>query len=177
MIVNSREKYGHLAKILHWLMAIVFVAMFFIAYVMTNIDKSHFRDSLYDFHKATGILLFMLAIVRLTWRALNVSPALPSAMRVWQQQAAKWNVIFLYAVMIIMPISGFLTSTLGGHPITFYGLITLAPLSHNAVASQFYSDVHEIVSYVFIGLFSLHVLGSLYHHYCLKDGLLKKMWL
>src|SRR3990167_10192373 len=176
MIKNTYHAYGHLTKILHWMMAIAFIVMFGIAYIMTNIDKSGFRDALYDFHKATGILLFILAICRLVWRSVNVNPTLPDTICTWQRQAAKYNIILLYLVMFFMPVTGFLTSTLGGHPISFYSVIVLAPLAEDPAVSLFFSNAHEIISYLFIAAFSMHVLGSLYHHYFLKDGLLRRMW-
>lgn len=175
MIKNSLTTYGFIAKSFHWLMALLFTGMFIVAYIMINIPKSEFRFSLYDLHKATGILLFTLVGLRLAWRFFNVQPELTN-IPTWQKIAAKGNIALLYLIMIIMPVSGFLTSTLGGHDISFYGIFTFAPLDHNAEYSEFFAEAHEYLSYLFIAAFSVHVLGSLYHHYFLRDGIFKKIW-
>lgn len=176
MIKNTHFSYGYLTKIFHWGMFLVFLAMFMIAYVMINIPRSDFMFSLYDLHKATGILLFCLAIFRLTWRAINPQPVLAHPLPTWQIVLVKGNIISLYIVMFLMPVTGFLTSTMGGHPISIYHLYVIAPLADDKATSLFFSEAHEYLSYFFIFIFSLHVLGSLYHHYFIKDDTLKRMW-
>ncbi len=175
MIKNTTSNYGIIAKSFHWLMAALLIGMFIIAYIMINMGKSPYRWTLYDIHKATGLLIFVLFAMRLFWRMLNTQPTLSHIPR-WQQRAAKTNILFLYLLMCIMPITGFLTSTLGGHDITFYGLFTITAYAHNEVASDFFGQAHEIISYLLIAAFSLHVMGALYHHFLLKDGVLKRMW-
>ena len=172
MMKNTLASYGHIAKFFHWLMAILFIGMFTVAYIMINMSKSDFRNSLYGLHKATGILLFSLVSLRLAWRLINSKPALPKTTSVWQRNVAKCNIAALYLLMFLMPMTGFLTSTLGGHDITFYGIFTISPLAHNSATSEFYSNAHEILSYMLIATFILHVMGAVYHHYFLKDNVL-----
>ncbi len=76
-----------------------------------------------------------------------------------------------------MPMTGFLTSTLGGHDISFYGIFTISPLAHNQSASAFFSAAHEILSYLLSIAFVFHIIGTLYHHYFLKDEIFKRMWI
>jgi cytochrome b561 len=177
MLKNTTSSYGYITKLFHWLMALMFIAMFTVAYIMINISKSDFRYSLYDFHKATGLLLFGLVALRLSWRAINVQPTLATSVPRWQHQAARWNIAALYLLMFAMPITGFLTSTLGGHDISFYTIFTIAPLAQNKSLSEFFSQAHEILFYLLIIAFTFHVIGSFYHHYFLKDDVLKRMWL
>ncbi len=81
----------------------------------------------------------------------------------------------LYILMLAMPITGFLSSTLANHAITFYGLFTILPLANNHTASRFFSKSHEIASYLLIMFFALHVIGAFYHHFFLKDDVLIRM--
>ena len=177
MLKNTLTSYGQVTKILHWLMAILFIMMFIIAYIMINIPKSEFRDTLYNLHKATGLLLFGLAGIRIIWRFINIQPQLTTALPLWQHHAARLNIIALYFFMFAMPMTGFLTSTLGGHDISFYNIFIISPFAHNKMASELFSEYHEILSYLLILVFSLHVLASLYHHYIIKDQILKRMWI
>jgi cytochrome b561 len=172
---NSKDHYGSVARWLHWGMAILFVMMFGVAYIMINIPKSDFRLSLYNLHKATGLLLFDLFMIRIVWRFLNIQPEEPQGLPLWQRLSAKSNVWLLYLLMIVMPVSGFLTSTLGGHDVMFYGIFTIPPFGHDPGLSAFYASAHEILSYVLIAVFALHVLGAGYHHFRLKDDVLVRM--
>jgi cytochrome b561 len=175
MMKNTRNTYGELAKFFHWLMALLLIGMYLVAYTMINISKSNFSDSLYDLHKATGLLLLGLVVLRLLWRVFNLQPALPKSVPIWQHYAAKWNIIGLYLLMFAMPITGFLASTLANHPITFYGLFTILPLANNYTESEFFSKSHEILSYFLIIFFALHVIGAFYHHFFLKNNVLIRM--
>ena len=176
MLTNSPTHYGYITRLIHWLMAALFIAMFIIAYIMTNIPKSDFRMSLYDLHKSTGLLLLGLLMIRMTWRYFNIKPDAIHSLPWWQKFTAQMTLVLLYALMLVMPFSGFLTSTLGGHDITIYGILTILPLGHNAAQSAFFAEAHEILSYLLIGFFVLHVLGVLYHHYIMKDATLRRMW-
>ncbi|RDH40879.1 MAG: cytochrome b [Candidatus Aquirickettsiella gammari] len=175
MMKNTRNTYGQIAKCFHWLMAFLIIGMYLVAYMMINISPSHFRDSLYNFHKATGLLLLGLVALRLWWRVFNVQPTLPASISIWQRHAANWNIVGLYILMFAMPITGFLSSTLANHAITFYGLFTILPLANNHTASRFFSKSHEIASYLLIMFFALHVIGAFYHHFFLKDDVLIRM--
>ena len=176
MLKNTTSTYGHMSKFLHWLMAALFIAMFAIAYTMINLKKSAFMLSLYDLHKATGILLFLLFALRLGWRHINSTPSLPKTIPAWQRLTAEGNIILLYILMLLMPLTGFLTSSMGGHRITFYHLITIAPIANNKQISVFFSSSHEWLSYLLIAALATHILGTAYHHYILKDNVFKRMW-
>lgn len=176
MIKNNSYNYGWVAKALHWSVAFIIIGIFTIGYVMTYIPKSSFRLSLYDFHKATGLVLFSLILIRLVWRFSNEQPALPENISKIQKYIAHANILMLYLLMFLMPITGFLRSSLGGYPITFYSLFTLSPLSHNHGISELFSQIHLWLGYLLAGAFTLHVIGALHHQLILKDALMKRMW-
>jgi cytochrome b561 len=170
MLKNTTTVYGTLAKVFHWLMAVLIISMFMLAYTMINIPASHFSDRLYNLHKATGLLLFGLVVLRLIWRFINSVPKLPPSIPLWQRQLAKFNITALYLFMLAMPLTGFLMSTLGNHVISFYGIFTVSPLADSQLASKFFAKAHEILAYLLIASFTLHVIGAFYH------PVLQRMW-
>ncbi len=175
MMKNTRSTYGAVAKFFHWLMALLLIGMYLVAYTMINLSQSNFSDSLYAFHKATGLLLLGLVALRLVWRVFNVQPTWSPSISIWQRHAANWNIVGLYILMFVMPITGFLASTLANHAIRFYGLVTISPLATNHNASKFFSKSHEICAYLLLIFFALHVIGAFYHHFFLKDDVLIRM--
>lgn len=174
MLKNTIAGYGQVAKLFHWLMAALFVGMYIVAYIMINISRSDFSLSLYALHKATGLLLLTLVLLRLLWRLSNIQPDMTHVPK-WQHWAARGNIFGLYILMLVMPITGILTSTLGGHDISFYGIFTISALGNNKDASTFFGQAHELFSYLLIACFVLHVLAALYHHYFLKDNIFKRI--
>ncbi len=170
MLKNTVTRYGSTAKFFHWLMAVLVISMFIIAYTMINIPTSYFSDYLYKLHKATGLLIFGLVILRLVWRCINIAPKLPPSIPFWQRRLAGFNVIALYLLMFIMPITGFFMSSFGHHTVSFYGIFTLPPLANKPRLSQFFAKAHEVFAYLFIASLILHVIGAFYH------PVWKRMW-
>lgn len=170
MLKNTTTVYGSIAKFFHWLMALLIFGMFIVAYTMTNIPASHFSEDLYSLHKATGLLIFSLVILRLIWRFINIEPKLPPSIPFWQRQLSNINITALYLLMLAMPLTGFFMSTLGNHAISFYGIFTVSPLADNPLLSKFFAKAHEILAYLLIASFTLHVIGAFYH------PVLQRMW-
>ncbi|EDP45674.1 cytochrome b [Rickettsiella grylli] len=170
MLKNTVTIYGSVTKFFHWLMVVLIISMFIIAYTMINIPTSSFSDNLYKLHKATGLLIFGLVVLRLFWHVINVTPKLPPSIPFWQRRLAAFNVIALYLFMFLMPITGFFMSSFSQHAISFYGIFTLPPLANKPLVAQFFAKAHEIIAYLFIASLILHVIGAFYH------PVLKRMW-
>ncbi len=170
MLKNTTTVYGTIAKFFHWLMAVLIFSMFIVAYAMINIPSSHFSEDLYNLHKATGLLLFGLVLLRLIWRFTNNEPKLPPSIPFWQRQLSKINITALYLLMLTMPLTGFLMSTFSNHAISFYGIFTVSSLADNQLLSKFFAKAHEILAYLLIAAFTLHVIGAFYH------PVLQRMW-
>lgn len=174
-ITNTSTVYGSVTKWFHWGMAVLFVFMFTLAYIMTDLPKSPFKFTLYDLHKATGLLLFGLVTLRLFWRCVNPKPHAVAGVPAWQIRLADWNIIALYCLMFLMPMSGFLASTLSNHTVSFYGIFTIPAITDSHFWGECFDTVHTVLSYLIIFCVSIHVLGALYHHYVRKDETLKRM--
>lgn len=175
MLKNTTTTYGAVAKLLHWGMAALFVLMFTLGYIMINMRRSPLMFALYVLHKSTGMLLLFLCMLRVIWRLINIKPAY-IAVNWLQANVAKNTVITLYLLMLAMPLTGFLTSTLGGHVITIYWVYSIAPLAQNIYWSAIFTNYHYWLSWVLVTLVSLHMLGAFFHHFIVRDTTLKRMW-
>lgn len=164
------------AKIFHWAMVPLFIGMFAVAYIMMDMAPGDTKWTLYGLHKATGLTLLFLIAARFMWRLVTTVPDLPQGMAAWQKVAAQANVLLLYAVMFGMAGSGVAMSLLGGHGITVFGLFEISPFYINKELAGLAHSAHGYISWVFIGAFVLHILGALYHHFILKDTILRRMW-
>ena len=93
----------------------------------------------------------------------------------WQHLASKAAHLLLYALMIGMPLAGWLLLSLRGDPVVFFGL-TLPPLAaeNEALAKElrgWHGDIGR-AGYVLIGL---HAAAALAHHYLWRDNTLRRM--
>lgn len=175
MIKNNTKAYGSITKIFHWTMGIMIIGIVIAGFIMTDMDPSDQKWFIYKQHKAFGVIILSLIPLRILWRFLNTHPALPESVPTWQRKAANLNILFLYLVMVAMPLSGFLMSSFGGHPISMFDLFQIAPFEKNPEISKPAYDVHMFLAWAIAVSIALHIAGALFHHFVRKDGVLKRM--
>ena len=137
-------------------------------------DGSGLRASWFNVHKSWGMVLGLLAAVRLAWALLRPRvPELPQARAL--QLAARAAHGLLYALMLAMPLSGFLGSVFSGYPIRFFGLRLPSLAERWDGAKELLSSIHQGSAIALMLLIALHVLAFLYHQLIVKDALLRRM--
>ncbi len=182
---ESPTRYGLVAIILHWAIALSILGMLIMGFVFMeneNLSLSQ-RYELFQWHKSIGITILLLSLFRLGWRLGHPPPALPDTLKPWERIAARVTHWGFYGVMIGMPLTGWLivsTSPLNV-PTVLYGLIPWPhlPFFADAADPQAISDrfagAHEVLAFGAIGLVFLHVGAALKHHFVLKDDVLIRM--
>jgi len=170
------EHYTRTAILLHWLIALLIFTAFPLGIYMHDLPFSPDKLRLYSWHKWIGVSIFLLAIVRLTWRATHRPPALPEAMASWEKLAARAVHFSLYALIIIIPLSGWLMSSAKGFQTVWLGVLPLPDLlSKNKELGDWLKEVHESLNFLMLGLVLAHVGGALKHHFIERDSILSRM--
>ena len=174
---GSRESYTRTAIALHWLIALLIVCGFALGWVMTDIPGfTPTKLKYFSWHKWIGVTVFALAVLRILWRATHAAPVMPRRMPVWQRGAAHVVHLLLYALMIAIPVSGYLYSSAANVPVVYLGLIPLprliAPDPH---LKELLKNVHITLNYTLLVLVALHVVAALKHQWLDRDGLLSRM--
>lgn len=171
---TGAERYNRVARTLHWVMA---------ALIIGNIAGGLLHDSVKDtvnlipLHKSIGLTVLVLTIVRIGWRFNWQAPPYPPALEVWQIAAAKGVQGAFYALMLAMPLTGWVMASAGQYPLTWFGLFDV-PKFDVARESALYlasRQGHEVLGYLFAGLAVLHIAAALRHHLILKDRVLERM--
>ena len=173
MLRNTADRYGLIAILLHWLLAVTILALFGFGLWMTGLD---YYDPWYrrapDLHKSVGVLLFILMGLRLAWRVGNPVPRAPPRQRRLAAASHRLLYLLLFAVMI----AGYLISTADGRPITVFGLFKIrATLSGLDNQEDIAGAAHELLAFALIGLAALHALAALKHHFIDHDRTLQRM--
>ena len=170
------RRYNRVSIILHWLMALLFVAAYATIELREIYPKgSAPRDTMKAAHFMLGLSIFALAwlrvAVRLAWPAPPVEP--PPAR--WQRLLAGTTHIGLYLLMFGMPLAGWLILSAEGKPIPYFGL-TLPPLTGpNEALAERVEELHELGGTIGYFLIGFHTLAALVHHYLLRDFVLARM--
>lgn len=167
------------ARWLHWIVAVVVLLMIPAGLVMTREGLPRpVQDTLFIFHKNTGVLLLPVILVRLGYRLTHPAPPLPASVPPWQRRVARITHGLLYGLLIVMPLSGFTRVRAGGFPVELLDRLGAGPwIAKNEWLEDVAQAAHLTGALLLIGLVALHIGAALYHALILRDGVWSGMWL
>ncbi len=113
------QRFNPLQRTLHWVMAVCILAMLFIGVGMVSTVAPEYL-TLVNIHKPLGILILILALIRLIVRLRYGAPPLPIDLPEPMKLAAYLSHYALYALMIAMPLIGWAMLSAGEYPVTLW---------------------------------------------------------
>lgn len=168
--------YTTVAKSLHWLMALLILAMLALGFYMTDLPLSPDKLQYYSWHKWAGVSVFILVWVRLAWRLMFPPPSLPANLSSTVKLAAHAGHWALYALMVVIPLTGWLTSSAKGFQTVWFGVLPLPDLlAKDKVLGGQLAQLHEALNIGLLLLISGHAAAALWHHFVHKDDTLRRM--
>lgn len=172
---NTSERYGAMAQGLHWLMALMIIALFGVGLWMGGLPNGEFKGQVYGLHKSMGVLVLLLVIVRLAWRQMNVQPR-PQEGAAWEHTFASVMHWALYALMLAVPLIGWIMSDTGGRPVSFFGLVTFPlVIGKNEPVHEALETAHAVSAILMMALVVVHTAAAVWHHRVRKDSVLTRM--
>ena len=172
----STTHYTPFAKILHWLVAGMIVLQFILAQLADNASSDLRELALLANHKSVGITILVVAIVRIAWRFTNPPPALPATMPKWQVTASHISHWSLYALLLLIPVSGWLMSSASAYSVSWFNIIPLPDfIGPDAEMAEVYEEIHELLATLLLVIASIHIIAALKHHFFDKDDVLHRM--
>jgi cytochrome b561 len=172
---SSIDRWGLVARILHWGMFLLFGVTVFIGFYMVDLPRGFAKYQVYSRHKSLGITLLVLAVMRWLWRLIDTAPGRPVMPR-WQSIMSSAMVAALYVVMLVIPLSGWLYNSAAGFPLQWFGYIHWpALLDANPSIKVIARQVHEAAVYIFMGLLLVHIAAACKHHWVDRDDIMRRM--
>jgi len=187
---NTINNYGSIAKWIHWITALLFLAAYATVYYRRWFTEKQTTENItvIQLHFAIGITLGVLVILRVIWRMSNTQPKLELGSQM-EHLAAHMGHYALYAVMIIMPVTGYLGT---GLSTDYFSLFEIPKFEDTAMFSYLVTDllgmtfdefespmdfIHKDVfgKWLLWILILGHASAAMYHHFVKKDRTLKKM--
>lgn len=194
-IRNQSARYGGVSQFLHWTTAVLVIVLLVMG-KMGLVDADHPGSAAFMWHGSLGVLLLALVAARFLWRLASPPPDFPATMTRLGRIAARTMHYSLYALLVALPLSGWLAASSEGSSINFFGVATLPrwqaavppqaaaapapqaraePESDRGNGEDFAEEVHELLGDALIILASLHVLAALKHQFVDHDGLIRRM--
>jgi cytochrome b561 len=178
MIRNTEARWGGPAKLLHWLGALLIIALLLHGWWMTHMLPRPERLPNYAWHSAIGYDLLALTVLRLLWRWLNPVPAHPAGFPRWEHLAAHWGHIGLYVLILVVSLTGWAVAATARVPITKDLLGVEVPRIVSALergTRNMLEETHLVLAYVLAAFVVIHVLATLRHHFAKKNDVLRRM--
>jgi len=172
---RASDSYGGIAITLHWLTLVLIVANWLLGLSMVDLPFSPRKLQWYIWHKWIGITVFLIASIRLGWRAVHPAPP-PVAMPEWQRTAASVSHKLLYALLLLIPISGWLYSSATGVQVVYLGIVPLPNLlPKDKMLADLLLGVHVGGNLTLSAVVCLHAGAALWHHLVNRDETLARM--
>jgi len=189
-IKNTTDSYGLIAKFLHWVTAVLFLGSYISVYYRHwfTEDKTPENWTALQLHLSIGISLIVVVSLRVIWRIINQAPDHEPGTRL-EHLAAHIGHYTLYAIMIIMPITGYVGTGVGTEYFFMFDISKFedTKIFLTLVSNGFgitFQEFEEPVDFIHKNIFGAwlawililgHASAALYHHFVRKDRTLQKM--
>ena len=166
------------ARLFHWLSAAIVLLLIPVGWLMIQDGLPRpLQNTLFIAHKNAGVLVLLVILARLFYRWRNPPVLAHVDLPPLQELAAKLTHFGLYAMLLIMPIAGYVRVRAGGFPIESLdalGIPALVPRSE--ALAEFAKMIHFYGSYAIAGLAAAHIGAALFHGLIKRDGIFTRMW-
>jgi len=175
MMKNSSDRYGVLSRAFHWITAVLILAMLLLGNQMVDrIDA--LRPTLFRYHRAVGLLVLFLVVLRLAWAKYSPPPSADPGMERAAKTVSRLVHWLLYSMLIVMPVLGWLMSSASGEPIMLpFGVLLPAVIDPDPHIYIVLKVAHRSIAVVLVGFVLLHIAGALNHLWIKKDAIFDRM--
>jgi len=170
-------RYTSVAVLLHWTIALLLVIQLIGGYAMSDLlaEGTRLQFDAYQLHKSFGITVLLLTVARIVWRLFNPPPAEPASVSRLEALAAGIVQFAFYALLIIIPLTGWVVVSAGTVDIAtvlffvdalpipdlpFFG--GLSEAARHSIAERG-EAAHAFLAYATLALIALHVAGAVKH--------------
>ena len=177
MLKSTESAYGLVTRALHWLVAALVIGLIWLGWWMVGLTYyDRWYNTSLETHKALGLTVLALAVVKIAWVALDGKPRLPPSIGAWERRGASVAHYLFYVLMIAVPVTGYFISTSAGDGIPIFGWFEVPAITALGEGPRELAiELHYWLAYAMAGLVAVHVLAALKHQFIDRDGTLSRM--
>ena len=173
---GETERYTSLAQVAHWAGAVLMLAAVVLAWVFMAMPAAQAGRFIYiTLHKSIGQTIFFLALFRLVWRRFHPVPPMSARIAAWEALIARVNYWLLYAIMVLMPLTGYILATAAARPSPYFWLFYWPQPAVSSVVAHAALQAHLLGQYLVYAMVGLHLAAVIWHVAVRRDGTLERM--
>ena len=161
---RETERYTSFAQATHWAAALLMLSAVVLAWVFMAMPAEEAGRFVYiTLHKSIGQTIFFLTLIRLIWRRTHPAPPMGGRIAVWEALIARANHWLLYAIMILMPLTGYVLATAAARPSPYFWLFYWPQPAVSSVVAHAALRAHLVGQYLLYAMAGLHVVAVAWH--------------
>lgn len=187
---STSKNYGLIAKTFHWGMVLLFLGAYVSVYYRHWFTEAKTPENwtALQLHLSFGASIGVFVLLRIIWKIIDVTPDSEPGTPL-EHKSAKAGHYMLYAIMIIMPVTGYLGT---GVATEFFFLFDIPKFADSSLFTSLidkgmgisYEDFEKPIDFIhkkIMGAWLVwilivgHAMAALYHHIIKQDRTLKKM--
>lgn len=178
---TSQRRYSPVGVAFHWVMAALITFQIIWGWHMGRLPVGAEKLDGYRLHSEIGLLMLLLAALRLTWRAIVPGPVNDADRLGWQTKLAYLTHALFYICFFGLPLTGWaMWSALGDEPpLQLAGLVPWPqmpfhdiPIALQWAILDWAEGVHALLVLLLLVMVPLHVGAALKHHFWDKHDVL-----
>lgn len=170
----TRSVYDTTSIVLHWSTVALVLALFVLSQTWGFFARPT-RHLLIVAHMSFGIVLSVVIAARIAWRIMprhQVEPVVAG----WVERASKTVQVLLYLLLVAQAILGYVIRWAGNEAMSFFGLLIPPPFAEfSRPMRHLLTGAHEWIGWAIVIIALGHASAALYHHYVLRDNVLRRM--
>jgi cytochrome b561 len=169
--------YAAPAKWIHWIMALLIIGMIPAGISLVNLPDGPTKNFMYDAHRSTGIVILLLAVLRVIVKSRNPTPRPAATLTPFERIASVSAHHLLYLFMFLVPLLGWAAMSAYGGDWKVYGLFQPFPIFPQLSESswKFMFSLHKLAALTMTAVILAHIAGGLMHGFIKRDGVLQRM--
>ena len=172
---TAHPRYTKVAIWLHWAIGLAVIANIGLAMLTEGLPRETHRAAM-GLHKALGITILVLALARILWRLFHRPPPLPVGTPRWEIWTSRIVHFLFYALLILLPLSGWVWMSAADRPIDVFGLFTLPSIvAPDKALGDVMHERHEAMGLTMLALVIIHLLAVAKHQFIDRNRQLSRM--
>ena len=173
----QRLSYGLSLRTLHWLVAAIILLAIALGVIAIELPRGPLRGDIMTIHKSLGVTAFVLFFPRLIVRWIERAPPYVPPLGALTRAASSLVHLALYALMILLPLTGYVTSEAGKHDVYWFWLFPIPNfVAPNEALDRAAETAHYILALLVGAALIAHIGAACWHAWVKKDSVLTRMW-
>lgn len=172
-------RYSTAAVVIHWLTAALLLTQVGVGFAFHQFFErgTPERMELFAWHKTLGVVILMLALLRLAVRLMRRPPPFPADYPKLQAAAATWIHRLLYVMLIALPLTGLAAVSWRGPEVELMGGLAIPSIPGvTEEAHEVFEEAHIVLVWATIAMLVGHVAAALWHQFVDRGAIAGRMW-